>query len=329
MSRIYDALKRAEQEVKPAAKKPSEDFDSGGDLYQPAKMSAEPVVPPSPAVMPASLESEDTTPEPAPAKSNPVETTKAPKRAVLDSCPVSRWTPSAKMILFADRQRGSSVGAEQFRRLRSRMYQLRDKHVLKRVLVSSAVAGEGKSFVCANLAQALARHSRTRVLLIDADLRKPSLHLELGATATPGLSDYLQGDLDELAVMQRGQLENLFFIGGGTTSANPAELASSAKFKKLMERASELFDWVIVDSSPVVPISDATVLARHCDGVLLVVRAETTPFDLAQKAKEEFRNSVVLGVVLNQVTEMSSYSPYYYNTYKGPATSSEPAETTA
>jgi capsular exopolysaccharide synthesis family protein len=173
----------------------------------------------------------------------------------------------------------------------------------------------------------MARHGKTRVLLIDADLRKPSLHAALGAPVTPGLSDYLQGAADEIAVVQRGAAENLYVIAGGCSQA-PADMLAGSRFQTLMAHAADLFDWVIVDSSPVVPISDATVLAQHCDGVLLVVRAETTPFDLAQKARDEFRNSEVLGVVLNQVTDRSSHTPYYYSAYRGAAPSSGSANAT-
>ncbi len=330
MSRIYDALKRAEHEATSPQQEAEGRAGSVDSLFQPTIMVDQATVPRGDAPIPgdpATMFAEAANPTQSPVRLS--SATRAGEESVdlLDRLPICKWSPSAKCEFFTDRQRSSSVSAEQFRRLRSRLYQMRDKHSLKRVLVSSAISGEGKTLICANLASALARHGRSRVLLIDGDLRKPSLHSELGASAAPGLSDYLLGDLDELAVIQRGPLDNLFFISGGTASADPADMVSSGRLQQLMQRASELFDWVILDSSPVIPISDATVLARYCDGVLLVVKAQTTPFDLAQKAKEEFRNSVLLGVVLNQVAEISSYKPYYY-AYKGPAPSSVPSGTT-
>jgi capsular exopolysaccharide synthesis family protein len=327
MSRIYDALKKAEQENNshPATR---EDISSQS-LFEPTEMPAPAAVPLDAAQTPVALEIQPTILESCedtwPSGSDSVPAQRL-NTDWLTACPRSAWTPSPRLISFSDRRHGA-IGAEQFRRLRSRLYQLREKQELKRILVSSSIPGEGKTFVCANLAHALARHGGTRVLLIDADLRKPSLHAELGAAAAPGLSEYLQGSVDEFAIVQRGSIENLFFIAGGSITANPADMFSSSRFRVLMEHAAGLFDWVIVDSSPVVPVSDATVVAQHCDGVLLVVKAEATPFDLAQKAKEEFRDAVLIGVVLNHVTDFSAYTPYYYSTYKGAATS-EPAKVT-
>lgn len=321
MSRIYDALKKAEQETNSHA--PVRDQISSSDaLFAPSTMQTPPL--PETAVTTVTSAEESESSASVVDDISPVAIPTAIDIAALASCRSGNWAPSSNLISFVDRPQGSSVGAEQFRRLRSRLYQIREKQPLKRILVSSSIPGEGKTFVCANLARALARHGRTRVLLIDADLRKPSLHAALGAPDTPGLSDYLQGTADELAVIQRGSLDGLFFIAGGCTQAS-ADTFSGSRFQTLMAHAAELFDWVIVDSSPVVPVSDATVVAQHCDGVLLVVKAETTPFDLAQKARDEFRNSVVLGVVLNHVTDQSSYTPYYYSAYKGAAPSSGPA----
>src|SRR5260370_22961978 len=109
----------------------------------------------------------------------------------------------------------SARGAEEFRTLRSRLYHAREKMTLKKILITSALPKEGKSFTSANLAQVLVRQHGRRVLLIDADLRGPRLHLMLGTTNSPGLSDYLQGKSDELSIMQRGSMENLFFIPTG------------------------------------------------------------------------------------------------------------------
>ena len=127
-------------------------------------------------------------------------------------------------------------GTEEFRTLRSRLYHLREKMKLKTVLVTSALPKEGKSFTAANLAQVLVRQQGRRVLLIDADLRAPRLHLMLGASAGPGLSDYLQEKSDEFSIMQRGPMENLFFIPGGTGIEDPAESVGSGRLKVFLER---------------------------------------------------------------------------------------------
>ena len=109
----------------------------------------------------------------------------------------------------------SAHGAEQFRTLRSRLYQIRGNQSLRTLLVTSSVPGEGKTFVAANLAQAIVRQPDRRVLVIDADLRCARLHMLLGAPISPGLSDYLRGEADEMAVIQHGQEGNMCFIAGG------------------------------------------------------------------------------------------------------------------
>jgi capsular exopolysaccharide synthesis family protein len=206
-------------------------------------------------------------------------------------------------------------GNEEFRTLRSRLYQIREKQSLKKVLVTSALPKEGKSFVAANLAQVMVRQEGRRALLIDSDLRGSRLHEALGTSSSPGLSDYLLGEKDEFAVMQRGSMENLFFIPSGRSIGNPAELVANGRMRFLLNRVEPLFDWIIIDSPPAVPVSDAGLLANYCDGVLMVVRSNATPFDVARKARQEFRDKHLIGVVLNGVSTESAYTQYYYATY--------------
>jgi capsular exopolysaccharide synthesis family protein len=211
----------------------------------------------------------------------------------------------------------SKRGTEEFRTLRSRLYHMREKMPLKKLLVTSALPKEGKSFTSSNLAQVLVRQHGRRVLLIDADLRGPRLHLMLGTTAGPGLSEYLQGKNDEFSIMQRGPLENLFFIPSGTGIEDPAELVGNGKLKTFLQRVEPLFDWIIVDSPPAIPVSDASVLAKACDGVLMVVRSNSTPCDVARKAREEFPDQSLIGVVLNGTSDdAASYARYYYEAYE-------------
>src|SRR5258708_38457952 len=135
---------------------------------------------------------------------------------------------------------GSEAGqcTEELRTLRSRLYSLREKITLKTVLVTSALPREGKSFTSANLAQVMVRQHGRRVLLIDADLRGPRLHLMLGTAPGPGLSDYLQGKNDEFSIIQRGPMENLFFMPSGTGIEDPAELVGNGRLKILLQRLS-------------------------------------------------------------------------------------------
>ncbi|HLH07350.1 MAG TPA: CpsD/CapB family tyrosine-protein kinase [Terriglobales bacterium] len=213
-----------------------------------------------------------------------------------------------------DRSRHYDPGMEEFRTLRSRLYQLKEKtKSLRTIMVASALPGEGKTFVSTNLAQALVRQHGRRVLLIDADVRKPHMHQSLGAAEAPGLVDYLSGSLNQESVVQRGPLDNLFFIPGGKAVSNPSELIANGRLKALLENMRNLFHWIIVDSSPVVPVSDATLVASACDGVLLVLQADTTPVTIAQKARQEFKNIPILGVVLNRSKESPAESSYYYS----------------
>src|SRR5207245_6283549 len=135
---------------------------------------------------------------------------------------------------------------------------------------------EGKSFTSANLAQVIVRQHGKRALLIDADLRNPQLHELLGAELGPGICEYLRSETDELSILQRGTMENLFFIPAGRNSGNQAELLANGRLKFLLSRLEPMFDWIIVDSPPAVLVSDTALIANYCDGVLLVVRSIST-----------------------------------------------------
>ena len=133
---------------------------------------------------------------------------------LLARCAQAPWSPDSKTMLFFNSDE-RAYGTEEFRTLRSRLYHAREKISLKKVLITSALPKEGKSFMAANLAQVLVRQHGRRVLLIDADLRGPRLHEMLGTSSGPGLSEYLNGESDEFSIMQRGSLENLFFVPSG------------------------------------------------------------------------------------------------------------------
>jgi|SRR5581483_6892953 len=228
-------------------------------------------------------------------------------------CVKMEWTPDKRMLFFGDDPH--ATGTEEFRTLRSRLYQIRNKQRLQKLLISSAMPSEGKSFVAANLAQAFARQKGRRVLLIDGDLRWSRLHLSLGAPLRPGLSDYLRGEIDEFKALQVGVWENLFFLPGGEKVSNPAELLANGRLKQLLRRLEGAFEWIVIDSPPAVPVADSSLMAEACDGVLLVVRAAKTSLDMALKARKEFQSKALLGVVLNDVTAGSSYGTYYYGGY--------------
>ena len=288
MSRIHDALKRAEQEratslgthVEPSFEQHAE------------AMPMPPLQTPVTSGMPAAS---DFSYESLLARSQPLP-----------------WNPDpTTMLFFQDDE--TRLGTEEFRTLRSRLYQIREKMPLKRLLVTSAMPKEGKSFVAANLAQVLVRQHGRRALVIDADLRNPGLHRHLGTSPSPGLSEYLMGECDEFSCLQRGAMENLFFLPAGRLVPGASELLANGRLKLFLQRVEPLFDWIILDSAPVIPVSDSTIVAGACDGVLMVVRSGVTPSPLAKRAREEFPDKLLLGVVLNGTsTDKMSRSKYYY-----------------
>jgi protein-tyrosine kinase len=244
------------------------------------------------------------------------ETGAGSPEAILSRCAAMEWNPDPAAMLFTNGN-DSARGTEEYRTLRSRLYQLREKMPLKKLLVTSALPKEGKSFTSINLAQVMARQHGRRVLLIDADLRGPRLHLMLGAIAGPGLSDYLTGKNDEFSIMQRAPVENLFFIPSGSGIEDPSELIGNGRLRLLLQHLDPLFEWIVIDSPPAVPVSDASVLATACDGVLMVVRSNSTPADVAQKARREFPAQSLVGVVLNGTQrDPADYERYYYETYE-------------
>jgi len=292
MSRIHEALKKAEQER--AMSQPATRVEMSQSVLEP---SAEP------AGIIATATSLSTfalggavTPE-----------------SLLTGSRKTNWTPDPKtMLFFSGEEHGS--GMEEFRTLRSRLYQAREKQPLSKLLVTSALPKEGKSFTAANLAQVIVRQHGRRALLIDADLRNPQLHNLLGAGSGPGLSEYLQSATDELSIIQRGPMENLFLISAGLDIGNPAELVSNGRMKFLLSRLEAMFDWIIIDSPPAVLVSDAALLANYCDGVLLVVRSNNTPVEAARRARQEFTDHNLVGVVLNGIAPgLAPYSQYYYS----------------
>jgi protein-tyrosine kinase len=237
----------------------------------------------------------------------------------LASIPQTIWTPSMNQLPALE-ERGSSV--EQFRSLRSRMQEFRDLSTLKSILVSSGLPQEGKSFIACNLAVSFARHKAGRVLLIDGDMRRATLHKLLGCAQGPGLTEYLSGAASITEIMQRpapGTADNplppglmsLTFIAAGMEHDKAADLSGNRLFDRLILAASPHFDWIVVDSSPVNLVSDGVNLARSCDAVLLVARGAVTKFEVAQRALAELKASKVLGFVLNAVESPPVAGGYY------------------
>jgi capsular exopolysaccharide synthesis family protein len=350
MSRIYEALQRAE------AERLAEREESSSTLLTPAVEEQAPPPPPrrvqpvAPVATRPAVERMDT-PEPqafvppmsqtfveaihAPAERTP-ERTPAPALerfsapAITDKLAAPRvlwgeiratdWTLAVERFPALE-QRGAMV--EQFRSLRSRLQEFRAMNRLQSLLVSSGVPQEGKSFIAANLALSLALHKNSKVLLVDGDMRRSTLQDYFGCAAHPGLSDYLSGKAEMMEVMQRPSpattpnrliapiLNNLVLIPGGSVGDRAADLAGSPRFEELLRVAGEHFDWIIVDSSPVIPVSDSVSMGRACDAVLLVARSGVTSYPVAQRAQHELKASNIIGFVLNAVKNPPSPDSYY------------------
>jgi capsular exopolysaccharide synthesis family protein len=223
----------------------------------------------------------------------------------------ARWRIDARTSVFEGGEEGNA-GAERFRTLRSRLYQIAGTRPLRRIVVTSSVPAEGKTFVATNLAQSIVRQPDRKVLLIDADLRASRLHQVLGAPREPGLSDYLKGEADEFKVVQKGTDAHLCLIPAGSEVSNPSELLLNDRMKRLLELVTPIFDWVIIDTPPALPVHDASMMADLCDGVLFVVRAGSTAHEMATKAAAGFQEKNILGVVLNRVDSDAGYGGYYY-----------------
>ncbi|MDR7002196.1 CpsD/CapB family tyrosine-protein kinase [Neobacillus niacini] len=205
-----------------------------------------------------------------------------------------------------------STIAEQYRTIRTNIQFSSVDQEARTLMVTSAGPGEGKSTTVANLAVVLAQQGK-KVLLVDADLRKPTVHYTFNKTNTFGLTSVLtkQVKLEE-AVVESAE-RNLFVLSSGPIPPNPAELLSSMAMEVFLENALEEYEMVLFDAPPVLAVTDAQILANKCDGTILVVSSGKTEKDKLEKAKEllEAAQSKIVGVVLNN-KKIDSKSNYYY-----------------
>lgn len=216
-------------------------------------------------------------------------------------------TPESRLVSLTAEH---SLGAEKFRFLAVKLRQMKQARSLKRVLVTSSIAEEGKSFVSANLAIALAKKRNQRVLLIEGDLRRPGIAHEFGLGALPGLSETLAGHGEPLNHVYNLLKDRLWFLPAGHPPGNPLELMQSGHLPELMGQISESYDWVIIDSPPVLPLGDTTVWSRNADGILLVVREGKTEKSALRRGIEALGKSNLIGVVVNSCSNVD-HSNYY------------------
>ncbi len=220
-------------------------------------------------------------------------------------------TPEQRLVAIAD---ADSPGAEMFRVLSTRLAHMQNKRRLHKLLITSSVGDEGKSVIAVNLALTLARRPNTRVLLIEADLRRPSAGQLLTKSSLRGISDWDAGKLPlEDSLYQVKDLP-LWFLSAGHSMAEPLPLLESDRFAKMLETISSSFDWVVLDATPMLPMADSTSLARLCDGVLVVVRENHTHRKVLNKALDSLEKTKLLGMVLNEASMLNvGYEHYYGN----------------
>lgn len=233
--------------------------------------------------------------------------------------------PDSRLVFFTE---PDSLPAEKFRFLGVRLRQIQQNRPLKKVLVTSSIPEEGKSLVSANLAGVLARRKQ-QVLLIEGDLRRPVLAQQFGLGRLAGLGEWLQDDRQTMSNIYRLADFNFWMLPAGNPPSNPLELMQSGKLSRLMEHIGNLFDWIIVDSPPLLPLADTTVWQRVTDGTLLVTRVGKTEKAQLQRALELVKKSDLLGIVLNSSDE-SHYKSYYhyYSPYGTRPTSPTSSQTT-
>jgi capsular exopolysaccharide synthesis family protein len=204
--------------------------------------------------------------------------------------------------------------AEQYRQLAATLHHAQIAQQINSVMIASAAAGEGKTLTATNLALTLSESYRRRVLLIDADLRRPSLHDVFQVPNVAGLNEGLQAPSErKLALMQI--TSTLTLLSAGRPNPDPMSSLTSARMRQILDEAKAAFDWVIVDTPPVSLMADANILAAMTDAVLVVVRAESTPYQLVERAVEALGRDRILGVVLNNADKRQLHHDYYYRSY--------------
>lgn len=290
MSRIQEILKKAEREG--TVHRTRGLASDGGTLSAAAAiaMPAPPLAAPAPTTFERPVWTPEDETETAPA---------APATGGLDGRLVAALAPH-------------SLAAEQYRLLRTRITQSESGRAFRSIIVTSPAKGDGKSLTAANLALTMAQEFQQRVVLVDADLRRPSIHDLFGVPETPGLTAVLMGGaaVDDALVPIPDQ--RLTVMPCGTIPSHPAELLASSGMRRLLDTLRTRFDRVILDMPPVEPLADVSIAAALIDGVLLVVRAGMTPKPAIERALSGLEPEKVLGLVFNDTGAGQTYGGYGY-----------------
>lgn len=231
----------------------------------------------------------------------------------------TRFTAHPSIVALGD---PAGVVAEQYRKLKSMIIRLTKRDAFRNVLmVTSSLSSEGKSVTCVNLALMLAQEYNHTVLLVDADLRRPSLHQYLGIEPGAGLADVLLGACDLSAAIVPTGMPKLSFLASGSAVRNPAELLSSQAMKDLLRELKQRYRdrYVLIDTPPALPFAETHAVSMLADGVVFVVKEGAASMNNIREALEIMAEAHLLGLVYNDASEenlLGRYHAYYYSSYR-------------
>ena len=291
MSRLYEALQRSQGETPSASPLATPPTDAPGAQ-----------LPGLPIDDTAALDALATQAPPAAAW------LAVPPERILRPVP----TPEQRLITITN---PNSPGAETFRVLATRLAHMRRKRTMKRLLITSAVGDEGKSVVSVNLALTLARRTGERVLLIEADLRRPTASALLATMPLRGISEWHDHKLALQDAFYQVEGMPLWLLSAGKGIEEPLPLLESDAFAQMLNAVSEGFDWVLLDCTPMLPMADATSLSRLCDGVLVVAREGHTRKRTLNRALNSIEKSKQLGFIFNEASTVQIGYERYYGGY--------------
>ncbi len=229
-------------------------------------------------------------------------------------------------VLAIDPRHPGEAPIEEFRALRTRLNHMQSRQPIHTVVIGSASPAEGKSFAAINLALAQAQLAGNRVLLCDFDLRRPVIHEHFQIPRGPGLTDHLLGKVQLAQAMKRIADSNLYVMPAGQPVLNPLELLNLPSVKSMLDRLAGLFNWVLLDTPPLLFAADGNLLATLCDATVLVVRIGATTIDSIARARQALCQDNVIGIVVNGARRGELYNKYtYYHSYSAADAGGDPS----
>lgn len=271
MSRVYDALRKLEEQGKEAAQEATANAAPSKTVLAPSSNSDQLFSVPS---LEAHIRTED------------------------------------RIVVFTDRR---GAGAERFRIIRMALRNSQAGKSQRTLLITSPLPRDGKSTVALNLAASLAEEGKVKVLLLEADLHRPSLLAHLGLDRMMGLTELVEDHASPIDAIRRIEPLGFYLLSAGRTADNPAELLQSERFHFLLKDFKGCFDWVLIDCPPAFPLADVTALRSCADAVLLVARAGSTPREAIEETAQMFKPGQIVGMILNAAEGVNRlYHKYYY-----------------